>query len=59
MPLHDLHLTLDRVAFDGDIAADLLGDIEAAAMQACQQMAAFDMTIGPLGGTRGAFLPGE
>jgi 2'-5' RNA ligase len=54
MPLHDLHLTLDRVAFDGDIAADLLGDIEAAAIQACQQMAAFDITIGLLGGTRGA-----
>jgi 2'-5' RNA ligase len=50
----DLHLTLDRVAFDKDISADVLRDIEAAALHACQHVHAFDITIGPLAGTRGA-----
>lgn len=53
-PLRDLHLTLDRVAFAADITSEILGDIEAAALDACQQMSTFDITIGPLGGTPGA-----
>lgn len=53
-PLRDLHLTLDSVAFAADITADVLGNIEAAALHAFQQMSTFDITIGPLGGTPGA-----
>lgn len=49
-----LHLTLDRIAFDGDITADQLGAIEAAAVRACQEIPPFDITIGSLGGTPGA-----
>jgi 2'-5' RNA ligase len=53
-PLRDLHLTLDRIAFAADITANVLSDIEAAALHVCQQIPAFDITIGPLGGTPGA-----
>jgi 2'-5' RNA ligase len=49
-----LHLTLDRVAFDMDISTDVLHDIEAAAVHACQHVRAFEIKIGLLGGTRGA-----
>jgi 2'-5' RNA ligase len=53
-PLRDLHLTLDRIAFDGNIAHSQLTAIEAAATRACRQIAPFDITIGALGGTPGA-----
>lgn len=53
-PVHDLHLTLDRIAFDGDITPGRLGDIEAAAVRACAKIPPFDITIGSLGGTPGA-----
>jgi 2'-5' RNA ligase len=62
-PPGDLHLTLDRVAFDDDVSTGVLGDITAAAILACQQVSAFEITIGPLGGTAGAIgfsaSPGE
>jgi 2'-5' RNA ligase len=54
MPLQNLHLTLDRVAFAADINPDLLRDIEAAATYACRETAEFDIALGPLGGTAGA-----
>jgi 2'-5' RNA ligase len=54
MPLRDLHLTLDRVAFDGNISFDVLSDIETAAISVCRQITEFDIAIGPLGGTAGA-----
>jgi 2'-5' RNA ligase len=53
-PLRDLHMTLDRVAFDGDVTPDLLETIEAAAILACKKTKPFDVTIGSLGGTPGA-----
>ena len=53
-PVSDLHLTLDRIAFDGDIAPDQLSAIEIAAIRACRNVAPFDITIGALGGTAGA-----
>src|SRR5712691_5433248 len=53
-PLSDLHLTLDRIAFDGDITPDQLGTIETAARRACREVLPFDVTIGCLGGTAGA-----
>lgn len=61
-PPRDLHLTLDRIAFD-DIPTGILADITASAVRACHQMPAFDITVGPLGGTPGAIgfsvSPGE
>lgn len=53
-PPYDLHLSLDRIAFDGDITLDQLGAIEAAAIRACQEIPPFDITIDSLGGTPGA-----
>jgi 2'-5' RNA ligase len=53
-PLHDLHITLDRVAYGGDITPDRLRAIEAAAIHACEKVPPFDITIGSLGGTPGA-----
>jgi 2'-5' RNA ligase len=53
-PVSDLHLTIDRVAFDGDITQNQLTAIEAAATRACREIPPFDITIGALGGTVGA-----
>ena len=53
-PVDGLHLTVDRVAFDGDITRSQVADIEAAAVHACHEMPPFDVTIGALGGTMGA-----
>jgi 2'-5' RNA ligase len=53
-PLRDLHMTLDRVAFDGDVTPDLLEAIEAAAILTCKKAKPFAVTIGSLGGTPGA-----
>ena len=50
----DLHLTLDRIAPDRDITPERLDAIESAAMRACETIPQFDVTIGSLGGTRGA-----
>jgi 2'-5' RNA ligase len=62
-PPRDLHLTLERIAFDDDVSADVLPDITASAIRACQQMPAFDISVGPLSGTPGAIgfgaSPGE
>jgi 2'-5' RNA ligase len=53
-PVTDLHLTLDRIAFDGAITPDQLAAIEAAAADACRKVAPFSITVGALGGTAGA-----
>jgi len=53
-PVPGLHLTLDRIAFDGDITPDQLAAVEAAAADACRTVAPFAVTVGALGGTRGA-----
>jgi 2'-5' RNA ligase len=53
-PSRELHLTLDRIAFEGDIEPNRLADIEASAVRACAEMPPFEITIGSLGGTRGA-----
>lgn len=53
-PPRGLHLTLDRIAFDGDITPDQLGAIETAAIRACREIPPFDITIGSLGGAPGA-----
>jgi len=53
-PLRDLHLTLDRIAFDDDVSAAVLPDIATSAIRACRQMPTFDISVGPLSGTPGA-----
>jgi 2'-5' RNA ligase len=53
-PPRELHLTLDRIAPDRDITPERLGAIEAAAILACGEISPFDVTVGYLGGTRGA-----
>jgi len=53
-PPSDLHLSLDRVAFDNEISGEDLAAIESAAVRACRDIAPFEVTIGSLGGTRGA-----
>jgi 2'-5' RNA ligase len=53
-PPHDLHVTLDRIAFTGSITPGQLADIKAAATRACESIPAFRITIGSLGGTPGA-----
>ncbi|MEQ4723817.1 2'-5' RNA ligase family protein [Nonomuraea sp. B19D2] len=54
IPESDLHLTLDRIAFEDDITPTQLRSIEAAAIHACAQITPFDISIGSLGGTPGA-----
>ncbi len=49
-----LHLTLDRIAFAGQITEAQLCAIRTAAVGACQHVSPLDITIGSLGGTRGA-----
>ena len=53
-PVPDLHLTLDRIAFDGDITPDQVHAVETAAIRACRTIAPFTITVGALGGTAGA-----
>ena len=53
-PMDGLHLTVDRVAFGGDITRSQLAAIEGAAVRACHEIPPFDVTIGALGGTAGA-----
>jgi 2'-5' RNA ligase len=54
VPLDDLHLTLDRVAFEGGITPQQLDAIEAYAINTCRSISPLDITINGLGGTRGA-----
>jgi 2'-5' RNA ligase len=54
IPVSGLHVTLDRIAFEGDITLNQLEDIETAARDACQEMTSFAVTIGHLSGTPGA-----
>ena len=53
-PPRELHLTLDRIAFDGDITSDQLTAIEADATRACRNIAPLEITIGFMGGTAGS-----
>jgi 2'-5' RNA ligase len=53
-PLASLHLTLDRISFYDEISPDQLRAIELAALRSCRDIQPFTLSIGPLGGTRGA-----
>jgi 2'-5' RNA ligase len=54
MPLADLHLTLDRIAFEGNITSQQLDSIEAYAINTCRSISPLDITIEDLGGTHSA-----
>ena len=49
MSTRDLHLTLDRTGFDGDITPVQLDAVEAAARLTCHEIPPFNITIGSLG----------
>lgn len=51
---HELHMTLDRIAFENTIHSGQLADVEAAATRACQTISPFEITFSVLGGTAGA-----
>lgn len=53
-PLCYLHLTLDRIAFANEVSWHQISAIESAALSACRKIRHFDITVGNLGGTRGA-----
>jgi 2'-5' RNA ligase len=54
VPAGALHLTLERISFESDITADGLRSVTAAAVHACCDTPPFEITLGCLGGTRGA-----
>ena len=54
VPLNGLHLTLARVGFTDELAAEHALAAAAAARQACAGLPAFPVSIGPLAGSRGA-----
>ncbi len=54
LPLGDLHLSLDRIAFAEGITSPQLNAIEAAAVSACNELRPFNITVGSLGGTSSA-----
>jgi 2'-5' RNA ligase len=53
-PPSGLHMTLDRIAVDGEIAPRVLRSVADAARDACRDMAPFEFHVGGLGGTPGA-----
>jgi 2'-5' RNA ligase len=53
-PISELHLTLDRIAFEGQITREQLDAIEAAARLACRNEPPFQIMISLLGGVSGA-----
>jgi 2'-5' RNA ligase len=53
-PLHELHLTIDRIGHADNLGPDQLAGIEHRATRACQNVLPLSLTIGSLGGTRGA-----
>ena len=54
IPASGLHLTLDRIAFEGDITLDQLRALEAAATRACDKIPPLTISVGHVGGTSGA-----
>lgn len=54
LPPEGLHLTLGRIAAEGEITAGQVAEVAAAAARACTALAPFDISIGRLGGTAGA-----
>lgn len=49
-----LHMTLDRVAAEGEVTVEVLEAVAAAGARACSEVPVFDISVGGLGGTLGA-----
>ncbi|MEV0392911.1 2'-5' RNA ligase family protein [Polymorphospora rubra] len=49
-----LHLTIDRIAYEGNVADRELIEIEATARHTCRAIPAFELHVGSIGGTPGA-----
>lgn len=49
-----LHMTLERIAFEGEISQNQLTAVRAAAARACSAIAPIEFTVGRIGGTPGA-----
>ena len=54
VPLTDLHMTLERVAFDDEISKTELDRIASVADEGCRALSPFRLHIGPLAGSSGA-----
>jgi hypothetical protein len=54
VPLSDLHMTLERVAFEDEISRTELAEIVGEAELACSELEPFAATVGPLAGSSGA-----
>ncbi|WP_436493201.1 2'-5' RNA ligase family protein [Actinokineospora sp. HUAS TT18] len=54
VPLDALHLTMGRLAFTDQADRSEVDEVAEVARQRCQSLAAFDLTVGPLAGSRGA-----
>lgn len=50
----ELHMTLDRIALEGEIRPEELAEIQSSASEACKSVAPFEIRIDGLGGTPGA-----
>ncbi|MFB9363598.1 2'-5' RNA ligase family protein [Actinoplanes nipponensis] len=53
-PLDDLHLTVNRVAYQNTVGASDLDAVIAKAREVCQSVTAFTVSVGRLSGTPGA-----
>ncbi len=54
VPASDLHMTLDRVAFEEEIDEERLAAVERAGTAACRALEPFSVNVGPLAGSAGA-----
>ncbi len=54
VPLTDLHMTIERVAFDEEINETELDQIASVAEEACRALSPFTLYVGPLAGSSGA-----
>ena len=54
VPLTDLHMTLERIAFDDEISKTELDRIASVADEACRTLSPFTLYVGPLAGSSGA-----
>jgi 2'-5' RNA ligase len=54
VPPSDLHLTVDRVGFEDEVAPEVLAGIEGLVRVACSKMAPFTVAVGPVAGSKGA-----
>ncbi|MGH3623368.1 MAG: 2'-5' RNA ligase family protein [Sciscionella sp.] len=54
VPLDAVHLTLGRIGFTDDVDSTAVHEVVSAATWRCQQLAAFDLVIGPVAGSSGA-----